>query len=753
MTNLTHDRYTSVVTPLGARVDAESIHRTRKPRPRLARWASRGFIAVMVLAITGLGVVQNAAPAEAAFWDGITEVICGSEEHSMKPQSYTGGLSALGLGESFTRSLGYEDGKSVADFNAYRHTAYEKYGMSGTQFTAYYGVKDIPDGRAEKVDDDPRLAAWSCFPIGKSAGNMFANVLMEGTRNVTSISLWIYGQALNPQWADELMDGTALLITGDGNMVGLRDGLYFNMMGLVILSSAIYLMGLVFKRQFLAVGSNIVWLVGASAIGGALMFAPQFLPNLGQSVMTEFTTAIHNTTTSAVMGKAGGSKDTNPCYVDSNLPKLKGSKVNATTVRNVRTIECSMWSVFVYSPWVAGQFGIPSSEATTLTKKDSYPVDLGKGSTITGNLPLATIDAQSQDALDAVTDGDTSAANTQKWEAIADDVLLNQPNLREDWTGDAMLSRIAVGSMAGIASLAGLALVVVLSVSLLTYKVAAILLIAVSPFFLLAGAHAGFGRGIPLKWLSMLAGLYVKSAFTSLILGIAMFFYTIIIQLQASGDVDYGIAVLALIVLSIGILLYRKRLMDVFTNVNIPGSRANIGLSPKPAERVVGAGVGAVKVATRAVVHKHIAAARVSARTPVGTGTGTGRIAPQRKPVPLPQPQPDPGPDVKPDPQPQPQPQPQPDPAPGPDVKPEPKPKPQPQPEPGPTPAGAPSPRPAPTQRPKKPGTPQGKADAFKPRSKAPDVPERAGMKTPSPTQRPVKPKARPVKPVKPRLA
>lgn len=628
-TNLTHDRYVSVVSPLGAKVDASSIQAPRKPRRKASVWVSRMMSTMVIMMVAMLGVVQQSSTAEAGFWDPIKDFICGTREFSMVPEKHDAGLRALGIGDPFLQSLGYEDKGRSEDFTAYRHTAYEKYGMSGTNYTAYYGINgDIPSGRAASTDPDPRNELWQCFPLDRTFPNEVSNVLLDITKSLTSATIWIYGQALNPGWADELMDGAALIITGDENITGLRDGLYFNMLGLVVMSSAIYLMFLLFKRQFINVWTNFLWLAGASAVGAALMYQPQFLPNFGQAIVTEFTTAIHNTTTNAVLGKVSSERDNNFCFVGNDVPEKKGVKVNADTMKNVRAMECSIWSVFVYSPWVAGQFGMSSSEVSTLVDKDAYPVNMGKGKPIAGNIALAQIDAQSIDAYDVTRKDDNGKTidmrNTDinTWKKIADEVLLEQPQIRDSWAGSSGLNRISVASTAIVASIFGLIIVLVLSMSLLMYKVGIILLVALSPFFLLIGAHAGFGRGITLKWASMLAGMYLKTAFTSLFLGITMMFYAIITQLQASNKMDYGVAMLAIIVISMGMLFYRKPLIDTFADVNISGSRGSIGLeTPSGANRAgsmakgafVGAGIGALGAMGAAKVSAKAAKANVAA--------------------------------------------------------------------------------------------------------------------------------------------
>lgn len=664
---LTHDRYTSVVSPLGAKVDAETIYAKRKPRGKLSRWSTHIAATFIVTMIAMMGFVQQSPPASAGFWDGLTDVLCGTTESSWVMERHDSGLRALGVGDPFLQSLGYESNSKgdPSAFNAYRHTAYEKYGMSGSRFTFYNGRRaefsDEAGNRAPKVANDPRNEMWACLPGERLVSTSFANAMFTVTKMVTGVSIWVYGQALNPAWADDIMDGAALIITGDDNVQGLRDGLYFNMLGLVILSSAIYLMGPLFKRQFMNVGSNVVWLVGATAIGGAIMYAPQFLPNLGQALVTEFTTAIHNTTTGAVLGKVSADKDKNFCFVDNAIPDPKSVnkdiEVSKSTIKNVRAMECSMWSVFVYSPWVAGQFGVSSSEAASLATdsgnptgrataadETKYAVDLGKGKSITGNMALYQLDMQSYDALDVPrSEGsenfDARTNNMNSWLQVADEVLLDMPEISDTWSGSAGIDRIAVSSAAILTSIFGLIIVVVLSASLLVYKVGVILLIAVSPLFLLMGAHAGFGRGITFKWLGMLAGMFLKSIFTSLFLGIAMMFFAIITQLHASNKLDFGAAMLAIIIISIGMLLYRKPLVNMFGEVNLPGSRGSIGLEAPQGLKsagnlsknvAIGAGFGALGAMGASKVAAKAAASSVKTSAATAAASGGPAIDPRR---------------------------------------------------------------------------------------------------------------------------
>lgn len=627
---LARGRYVSQVTYDAVRETSAPISRQKSTLNVLAnskktKSAVTNIIIVLLIGIISFsGVLQMSSTnrANANFLtDFISNVFCGPEAYYFEPMSPNAqGLVPFGIGEPHMRKGGRTPTGGM--------TAYEKYGVSGTQFSMYRGTEigmnktendwGIDRGEAKNAikddDSDPR-GKGECFPIIGYIETGAANAIFEFTGIFTTIAIWVYGSAFNPTWVGDLNEAVADVIIGTGNEDGLRDVLYFQFLHIVLIFSALYLgwVGLA-KRASLQAGQSAVWMIMAVLVGSLLLYSPKFLPDFANDIVTGVEEAILTGTTGVALGVSPMDNDANYCSVTKR----------GTSDRDmiIRQMECSLWSTFVYMPWVAGQYGTSTSDVQRIASDQGNRFDVTIGeNTFSGNIALYQLDAQSMDYTTENT-REARQAKVERWFSVADYLGEEKPTEFSSWAGAGSTGRIGVATLSLVASGFGLASVIVLSMLMLVYNLAMAMLIFVSVLFLLIGAHPGMGRGIALRWAEMVVGTILKRIMAAALLGILMAFYAIIMNnaLPGGTGMSYGIALLAIIAISIATLGYRKTLTEAFSTVNFGGTQSGLEGGLSSGTKRAGAALGSAAISGIAAVGsgKAISSGIAAARRPGG---------------------------------------------------------------------------------------------------------------------------------------
>lgn len=639
--NIPNGRFTSVASVVNSKTPTPKMKFVRKSNPKRERWFVRVLMTLMIVLVGGLGTVQTATAANAnPFTDALRGIFCGPEAYFYEAQPYASGWGSLGVGSPLVTGIN-ELSSGDKNFLSAQHTAYEKYGMSGTNFTVYRGSEQLDGDRVSGVnkDDDPRRTDIACYPVVEMGTTLVANMVFNITKIVSAFSMWVYGQVYQPSWVDSLINAVSDMITGAKGVPGLRDTLYFPFLSIVIMFGALYLgwVGLV-KKASIQAGQSALWMIGCVIASSLLLFNPKFIPAASSDFINTFNRAIMDTTTGIAVGATTQDPSKNFCVPGNNVDGP--SEMNSKTIKTVRIMECNMWATFVYAPWVSGQWGIPTSEAWNVQAKlkggeiddVNTDVNLGGGKIIRGNYPLYQLEQQSLDIV-SLASGNTEqrAAKSAAWFKIADNVMVDGSAYSYDWAGKGGTDRISIATMSLIAAGGALIMVVVLGLSILVYSIGMALLLFASVLFLLIGAHPGFGRGIALRWASMLLGTFLKILLSSALLGVLMAFFAIILQ----GGMPYGPSILAILAISIAGLMYRKTLTQAFTEIHFGGERS-IGLERSAGVERAGAAATGLAVGALGAMGAAGKAASAAAANPArgrvaskmaAVGAGTKAIA------------------------------------------------------------------------------------------------------------------------------
>lgn len=595
------------------------------------------FLVLMLASVFVFGGTTQEAKAN-IFLDGLKDVFCSTVGYFNEPQPWSNGLTALGMSGaagSPAGTAGQVLNNKVSTFfggDKYyldvQRTAYEKYGMSGTNWTVYGGEHKLNINKDERVkidknnEEDLRVRqSESCIPVMGLVGTASANSIFGVTKFVTSIAGWLVGVVYDPAFVQALNDKAASIIAGEDGRKGLRDTLYFPFLNLIIMLGAVHLfwVGIV-KRQSSTAATSAIWMVGAVMVGSIFVYNPSLLPNFTEDVIGQVNSAVLTGTAGNVTG------GTNICASEDRKEKGLDSKREMV----VRGANCTFWQTFVFSPWAVGQWGVPY-QALHVDETPPHPngirptVDLGRGAKVE-NWALYQVDLQTISSDEKGADSLTAwVDNYMEWHHIVDYVAApgGAQQYFTDWSGNNATDRVLIAIASLVAAVAGLVVIVSLSLTAMGYAIGNALLVFMAVFFFLAGAHPGLGRRLAMRWAEMFVSTILKRVVLAALLAVVMAFYSVLLN---DATNDWGITIVAIIALSVAVMIYRKEILDSVGNVNFGGT----GFSEKPASRtgalVKGVAAGAVMGAAGSAVGATRAGAAAAAR-PGLTGAAKTRAA------------------------------------------------------------------------------------------------------------------------------
>jgi hypothetical protein len=480
-------------------------------------------------------------------------------------------------------------------------TAEEWYGSAGLTWTTtnYKAIDGLCFGGLLRI------------PAGWFSSLIWGIVVLVGT-----LGLNIYDVATSVNVFDGLLD------TVDDVIRTLASTLYLPFLMPIVMIGALWMgwQGLVKRRSSEAV-QGAVWMVAATFAGFIFLGQPKFIATAINDVVTTVSTTIISTVAGA--GTADRDKQVAPCSLPT---EAEGGNVST------RVTKCALWYTFLFTPWAEGQFGEANgtltvegfyqrADGTQFTRFTSENMpSIGKGPNAkplsgfakagqTGvpiewlqldartfnhdevicsvrNLPCAI---SRQDMMTAKTDvwwgitqrlaqsedGFSGAkANLLDWEKkIPDDGSWSPPPGAFEWSGFRTEHRFLIALLALAAMIAGAAPVMFISLILVIQQIGFIFLLLFAPVFLLLGVHPGFGRRIAMNWIEQILSLSLKRIGNSLVLGILL---AMVAAVLSSGG-SWFAQVLLVIAVSATAIIFRKRIVDGISQVNLGGSGGDFG--------------------------------------------------------------------------------------------------------------------------------------------------------------------------------
>lgn len=559
------------------------------------RRATTGLLGVCVILILLMSSLINAPAAQAnPFTDAIknasNDITCRSEAHFAKPKAFSSGTPGIGIGKPVI----YNDMKRGGDdqFSESRHTFYEKTWGAGAQWTLWTSnevTRPVADNylglnRGDVTPEDP-LFSPQCWPVGDLISSGMGNAMLDATGFVVGVTNWFYQQAYQPTFLDGLNDTVTKMIVGDENTKGLKDILYFEFLTLMLVLGSLYLgWGGLVKKASIQAMQEFGFMLVATLVGSMMVFNPSMVLSGVKQVAGIIDTAMLTTAVSAVTNTAA--KEDSFCYVPAEAPgnKWGDSNLDVRRLQALRVTECSLYTMFVYTPWVHGQYGLSLEDARNLPGTENFSTDLGGDFAVRGDLPMKQFELQTL-TVDGNTTGMASIARERIWHETIPVAVANSDDVASTWMGlNGGMDRVGISMLAFVVAIFGSVSIVIIAGSMLIMSVGITLLTLVSPFFLLLGVN-GATRGVMMRWVELLVSTIAKRLMLSILLGLTISLYAFVIHTSSLG---YLATSGTLIFLSIALLVYRKQFTGLLdNNIKFGGTGADWS---RPTAGVVGHG-------------------------------------------------------------------------------------------------------------------------------------------------------------------
>ena len=427
-------------------------------------------------------------------------------------------------------------------------TYYEKYGTAGTQWTSYEACL-FPD----------------------QATTYAANMVFAFAKVVDRVVISTFQMATAPDMLK------AFLGPLDTTVRAMKDRLFLNYLLPIVVMGAIFgaYKGLVKKRSSEAVQSWI-WMFGATAFALIFLSQPSFIAQKADNFVSQMGADITN----AMVGVSGNQKSADPCIASG---EAMPAEVNGISSGN-RVASNALYCSFVWTPWVAGQFG---PLQTAAIKAGAFP------DARVAQLAVTALDHDQaiQASIDPTKYTAFAAEKKKIWEDLQKGMKSDQGALYSTWAGTDAGSRIVVATGALLAAIIGGILIAIVSFTTIVLHLAMIMLMFAAALFLLIGVHPGFGRGIALKWLEMLLGTVLKRIVLAFVVALLAGCYQVVLSSGMSWFTQQAL----IAALGITIIMYRKKILDLFDVINLGGvSNGMDKMSGGGLKKGAGMGVGAV---------------------------------------------------------------------------------------------------------------------------------------------------------------
>lgn len=534
------------------------------------------------------------------------------------------GVACQSLGSSTQMKEVDSDYEGIpgSEFAHRKWTVHELF-KNSVGFTSFYGEGPGTWFYSEKIDRGSHIDGWNeetqkKFEEARGLSCDFGGVdwIHNGFIWVSSVLVSLVGAIVKALIGeDKLAETVTKIVGGDGSSDGLIGTFLSSFyMPLILLAVAIMVVTIVYKgliqmkmREAL---SSLIWTLGAFLIGVALMLQPQLLASAPQKVTS--------TITSCVIGALSGQN----CFAGNvNTPDLLAeseciSSVASSAVNDAEMItnsmNCTIWKSFVLDPWAEAQFGAPYSKLYTKNapnggeiwenlpegQEDKYCISLGstrsyKSSVTNGRVPTMNkaedtvcnvalyhlfIKTKMKDTVNqsgnnydsaGVMRSDDSGTYDSRWYNILIPMAQDESKWRI-YSGQNSFANRLGSSIVGLVAITA-ASTVLLTLSLFggAYKLIGLILMALAPVFFLFAIEPTRGRKIFLGWLETLVSSFLKYFAITVLLVIALVMYAGLLS-----NIDSAMmSLVAIIILTVALHMYRKEIIDLIGASNMGGER------------------------------------------------------------------------------------------------------------------------------------------------------------------------------------
>jgi len=402
-------------------------------------------------------------------------------------------------------------------------TLYDEYGVAGN----YWAATNL-----------------QCSDMTSLIGNNVAGMVFDAAKSIDRVTITVYQSAAGEGIVGWLQRVTDTLITSLGRAI------YFPYLSIVVILAAIWLawQGLIRKRATRTIEGT-VWMICACAAAIFLIGAPAEVTGAGKGLTDGISQALN-----AAFAKLPSPGPSGCVPVQKGDPEVKPAVYSYTAGSTVVDQNADeLWSVLVCKPWLVGEFG------TSVYRT-------GKGNpTVVNTYGRSLLWAQAIAADEKATPA-LIQAKQSAFQGIASSIQTSDPAIYPIFQGKEWTTRLEVAFAALLAALVAGVLVLLISVTLILLKLSFLLLLIVGPFFLLIGAHPGFGRIVALRWVEMLIGVLLKQAAVALVLSVLLYCYALIMG-TSDAVLPWALKILMIALVTVAAFIYRKPFQHLFSAV------------------------------------------------------------------------------------------------------------------------------------------------------------------------------------------
>jgi hypothetical protein len=402
-------------------------------------------------------------------------------------------------------------------------TLYDEYGVAGN----YWAATNL-----------------QCSDMTSLIGNNVASMVFDAAKSIDRVTITVYQSAAGNGIVDWLQRVADDLITSLGRAI------YFPYLSIVVILAAIWLawQGLIRKRATRTIEGT-VWMIAACAAAIFLIGLPGDVTGLGGGVSEGISQALD-----AAFAKLPSPGPSGCVPIGKSDPQVQRAVYTYTSGGTVVDQNADeLWGVLVCKPWLVGEFG--TSVYTTGRARPTVVNTYGR------SLLWAQAIAVDEKVTPALIQAKEAA-----YAGIASSLQASDPAIYPLFQGKDWTTRLEVGFAALFAALVAGVLILLISVTLILLKLSFLLLLIVGPFFLLIGAHPGFGRVVALRWVELLIGVLLKQAAVALVLSLLLYCYALIMG-TSDAVLPWALKILMIALVTVAAFIYRKPFQHLFSAV------------------------------------------------------------------------------------------------------------------------------------------------------------------------------------------
>lgn len=455
-------------------------------------------------------------------------------------------------------------------------------GYYGNGYYAPAWMDEYGPGSTEQPEPDTRFMLVNrdspMSEITSSASTAIANLGLKTAAVATVISNTALDLSFSP-----IMEKLGVEKKVTALIEGFRDGVFFPLSTILVMVAGVQVLITAGRTKAYGMGlRSAILVVLTFLIGSVALFSPKLLfdivdrgPAMVENTIVGTIYDVGNPNADQLCAASSGGSGTSEVGLD-------GRPLEFSPGASSRTMLCDVWRVFVFEPYVAGQWGVSYNElyaagratngGNTLNNTNSSlvgnaEVNLGAGTKI-NNWGLYQLDVLTS----GTTTGDDPESPTGQtprdfYRIIDAQAGPNNGQGRDgrylsSWSGRDPMGRMLVGALSGATAIAGAITIVFYSLVKIQLTFMSSLLLLFLPFVLALGLHPTSGRMQLRKYI----GTVLSMMFRRVILVTALALMMKVLLAASLASPTYYIQGIMALAICLAFFFLRGRIQELFTD-------------------------------------------------------------------------------------------------------------------------------------------------------------------------------------------